>query len=172
MKRTSTVLVAFAIVLSSTFAAVAAEGLVSTMKMVSAVPEERGYSIKPVFEMARVIQGDEAPAQAFEVVRPEGATVEFGRLFTSCSCIRLETTQKTYGPDERALFTLRNIKPTPHDGQVYQIFIQMVKPIRATLRYNVFVQSDRFLKALVKPSEPAEIASAPQAKSEAAEQSQ
>lgn len=137
-----------AMTVATVTAASAAEGLVSSMRMVSAVTEMNGYAIRPAFDLAgNIIQGDEAPTQAFEIVRPGNGPVTLGRLYTSCSCIQLEATQKHFADGERAVLTLRNVKPTPHDGQVYQIYVQTTSPTRVTLRYNVFVQSDRWVKS-------------------------
>lgn len=148
MRLSMRMLVAVVLTLSCVSAAFAADGFNRTAAApgAQAFTEDRGYSIKPVFEMTRYIAGDEAPAQTFEVVRPGNGPVEFGRLFTSCSCVQLETPQRYFQAGERALFTLRNVKPTPAAGQVYQIYIQVVRPVATTLQYNVFVQSDRFVQ--------------------------
>lgn len=148
----------------------AAEGLVSSMKIVSAVTEMSGYAIQPAFEFAGIMYaGDEAPSQSFEVTRPGDGPVTLGRLFTSCSCIRLETPQKQYQQGERIILTLRNVKPTPHDGKVYQIFVQLSSPVRTTLRYNVFVQSERFLQNHMVTAVPAQAHEIATVKAEATE---
>lgn len=124
----------------------AQRAVVSTMKNVSAVTESRGYFLAPAFEKAgQVIQGDEAATQAFEVIRPSDSRVTIGRLFTSCSCVQLESTKTSFERGERALLTLRNVKPTPPNGQNYAIYVQLTSPVRTTLRYDTFVQSDRFV---------------------------
>lgn len=151
MRLSMKMMVLFVLAVNFGAAAVAAEGYGHNVPAANpgsgqAFMEDRGYSIKPVFEMARYIPGDEAQAQTFEVVRPGNGPIEFGRLFTSCSCVQLETPQRYYQAGERALFTLRNVKPTPQNGQVYQIYIQVVRPVATTLQYNVFVQSDRFVQ--------------------------
>lgn len=126
--------------------AFAAQKIVSTMRNVQSVYETNGYFVAPDFDTpAIIIQGDEAPAQRLEVIRPNDAAVSFGRIFTSCSCIQLESPSRTYAMGERAIFTLRNVKPTPSAGQTYAVYIQVTSPIRTTLRYDIFVQSERFM---------------------------
>lgn len=127
--------------------------LVSTMKNVRAVTEERGYFITPAYESAgRVIPGDEGPTQAFEIIRPSDSRVSLGRLFTSCVCVQLESPKTTFERGERIVLTLRNVKATPPSGQTYAIYVQLTSPVRTTLRYDTFVQSDRFII-----SEPVEV---------------
>lgn len=129
----------------------AQQPLVSTMRNVKAVSESRGYFINPASDSAgQIIPGDEAPTQAFEVIRPSNSRVTIGRLFTSCSCIQLEAAKRTYEPGERIVLTLRNIRPTPSTGQTYALYVQLTSPVRTTLRYDTFVQSSRFI--VVEPT--------------------
>ncbi len=114
----------------------------STMRNVNAVPEAHGFRLNPAFDAAIPPQAtDLAPPQAFEILRPLDKPVTIGRLFTSCSCIQLESNKRTFRPGERAVLQLHNIRPTPPAGQVYAIFVQITSPIRATLRFDTFVQS-------------------------------
>ncbi|MDR1744415.1 MAG: VOC family protein, partial [Planctomycetota bacterium] len=62
-------------------------------------------------------------------------------LFTSCSCIQLESQKRSFAVGERAILTLRNIRPTPTAGQMYAVFVQVTSPVRTTLRFDTFVQS-------------------------------
>lgn len=144
-----------AVLISFSIAAAGQRPIVSTMKNVRAVSEARGYFIAPAHDLAgRTIPGDEAPTQAFEVVGPSASRVTLGRLFTSCSCIRLEAPKTTFERGERVVLTLRNVRPTPPGGQTYAVYVQLTGPVRTTLRYDTFVQSDRFIVA--KPVEAAE----------------
>lgn len=130
--------------------------IVSSMKNVRAVMESRGYFITPAYESAgQIIPGDEAPAQAFQIVCPTESRVTIGRLFTSCSCVQLEAAKTTFERGEPVVLTLRNVRPTPPNGQTYAIYVQLTSPVRTTLRYDTFVQSDRFIV-----SEPVVVASA------------
>lgn len=117
--------------------------IVSTMRNVNAVMEARGFFITPAYEDAgRQIEGDYAPTQAFEIVRPDNRPVTIGRLYTSCTCVQLEAPKRTFDANERAVFELRNVRATPAQGQIYAIYIQVLSPIRTTLRYDTFVQSN------------------------------
>ncbi len=114
----------------------------STMRNVNAVPEAHGFRLNPAFDAAVPQQSsDLSPPQAFEILRPADKPVTIGRLFTSCSCIQLESNKRTYRPGERAILQLHNIRPTPPAGQVYAVFVQITSPIRTTLRFDTFVQS-------------------------------
>lgn len=122
--------------------AAAAGEIYSTMRNVNAVVEAGGYRLIPITDIhPAALPSDLSPAQAFEIVRPMDRPVTIGRLFTSCSCIQLEAAKRTFGPGERAILILRNIRPTPASGQVYAVFVQVTHPVRATLRVDTFVQS-------------------------------
>ena len=121
----------------------AAGEVTSRMSSVSGVFESNGYHIRPVFDVS--VQGDPRDLtmpQAYEIVRPDmDVPLSVGRLFTSCNCIQLEAQKRTFGPGERAILVLRNIRATPKDGQRYAFFVQMREPTEATLRFDTFVQS-------------------------------
>ncbi len=138
-RRAVTAFVAVAIIAGT---AVSGE-IYSTMRNVNAVPESHGYMLNPVFDVdVPRRDSDLAPPQAFEIIRPDDdRPVTIGRLFTSCTCIQLEAHKRTFRPGERAILQLRNIRPTPPNGQVYAIFVQITSPIRATLRFDTFVQT-------------------------------
>ena len=115
----------------------------STMRNVNAVVEAQGFSIQPVYDVEATRQStDLSPPQVFEIIRPPDKSVTIGRLFTSCSCIQLETHKRFFKPGERAILQLRNIRPTPASGQVYAIFVQISSPVRATLRFDTFVKTE------------------------------
>ncbi|MCC8165809.1 MAG: hypothetical protein LIQ31_06600, partial [Planctomycetes bacterium] len=138
-RRALTAIVAVVIIAGS---AVSGE-IYSTMRNVNAVPESHGFMLNPVFDVdVPRRDSDLAPPQAFEIIRPDDdRPVTIGRLFTSCTCIQLEAHKRTFRPGERAILQLRNIRPTPPNGQVYAIFVQITSPIRATLRFDTFVQT-------------------------------
>lgn len=140
--RIARLLPALMMIVSFSALANAAE-VVSTMRNVNAVMEARGFFITPAYEDAgKQHVGDYAPTQAFEIVRPDNRPLTIGRLYTSCTCVQLEAPKRTFDADERAVFELRNVRPTPHQGQIYAIYIQVTSPIRTTLRYDTFVQSN------------------------------
>ena len=152
-------LLAFFTFIPTSIVFAAQPGMVSTMRNVKAVTESRGYCITPIREAAgQAIPGDEAPAQRFEIIRPSGSRVTIGRLFTSCTCVQLEASQATFEQDERIVLTLRNVLPTPPEGQTYALYVQLTGPIRTTLRYDTFVRSDRFVSQpiVVEAAETAE----------------
>ncbi len=123
-------------------AGIAAGEIYSTMRNVNAVPEAHGFRLNPAFDATVPQQpSDLSPPQAFEILRPSDKPVTIGRLFTSCSCIQLEANKRTFRPGERAVLQLHNIRPTPPAGQVYALFVQITSPIRATLRFDTFVQT-------------------------------
>lgn len=124
----------------------AAQKVVSTMKKVPAVDEAGGYFITPALDLPSMLYpGDESASQSFEILGPSASGISIGRIFTSCSCIQVEASKRSFASGERATFTMRNVKPTTPGGQMYSIFIQVTSPVRATLKYDTFVQSDRFL---------------------------
>ena len=140
-------LLAYALAITVLFAlpSPAGQRLVSTMGNVSAVSAAGGYFLRPVSGVSQAfISGDEAPAQLFEIVRPNNQPISIGRLHTSCSCVQLEAAKSTFEAGEPAILTLRNVRPTPPNGQGYALYVQIVAPVRATLRQDTFVQSDQF----------------------------
>lgn len=128
--------------------------IVSSMRTVSAVAEAHGYRLNPAYDSAQPAGPEDlAPPQAFEVIRPDlGRPVTIGRLYTSCSCIQLESPKRTFAAGERAILQLRNIKPTPTNGQVYAVYVQVTSPIRATLRFDTFMQSQSPLMVAADPT--------------------
>lgn len=132
-----------AVALVFAVASLAAAGeIYSTMRNVNAVVEAHGFRLNPAGDIQPTpLPTDLSPAQAFEIVRPLDRPVTIGRLFTSCSCIQLESQKRTFAPGERAILILRNIRPTPPAGQVYAVFVQVTSPVRTTLRFDTFVQS-------------------------------
>lgn len=137
-------------VLVATWAA--AGQVVSTPKNVKAVMEARGFYLAPTqasFDASSPAGIDLAPIQSFEIVRPNGERVTIGRLFTSCTCVQLESSKRTFERGERAVLNLHNVLATPPGGQNYALYVQITNPIRTTLRIDTFVQSSQFI-----PSEP------------------
>lgn len=136
--------------------ALAGSEIVSTMRNVNAVGEMQGFRLNPAYDAAAPMTAEDlAPVQAFEILRPGGKPVTLGRLYTSCTCVQLEAPKRNFGPDERAILQLRNVKHTPLNGQVYAIYVQITSPVRTTLRFDTFVQSNNTM-------EPPEVADAPQ----------
>ena len=128
--------------------ATAAAPMVSSMAQGNGVSSYRGYQLVPAPQAGtRFVAGDEAPAQQFELLRPANDRVTLGRIFTSCSCIQVEAPKRTYEPGERIFLTLRNVRPTPPQGQMYAFYVQVASPVRTTLRQDLFLQSDRFRQA-------------------------
>jgi catechol 2,3-dioxygenase-like lactoylglutathione lyase family enzyme len=120
----------------------AGDEVVSSMRNIDAVAESGGFSLNQVhLPNAQIPEGDFAPPQTFEIARPEGRPLVVGQLYTSGREIRLEAPKRVYSQGEQALLTLRNIAPTQTNGQIYTIYVQIIRPIRATLRYDAFVQS-------------------------------
>jgi hypothetical protein len=135
--------------------AVAAQPLASTMRSdLQGVHDVEGFRIISAPDLSdKAISGDEAPAQAYEIIRPDAQPFDIGRLYTSCTCVQLSTLKSHYAKGERAVFYLRNILPTPPDGQQYSFFIQIKAPVKATLRYETFVRSTRFIDAADLPND-------------------
>ncbi len=134
---------ALVLALANAIAANAAAGeVVSTMRNVNAVSEAHGYSLVAAADIQpTALPGDLSPALSIEIIRPVDRSVTIGRLFTSCSCIQLESQKRVFGVGERAILTLRNTRPTPPSGQTYSVFVQITSPVRTTLRFETFVQS-------------------------------
>lgn len=99
-----------------------------------------GYFIIPMPD-GDGLYHDLSPSQMFELIRPDEEAVRIGRLYATCSCIALEMDKTEYSRGERALFHLRNVKPTSPGGQTYAFFMQITSPIQAVIRYDVFVRS-------------------------------
>ncbi len=146
----------------SQLAGAADPALVSSMRNVNAVMEAQGFRINPAFEHSGyMIEGDLGPVQAFEIIRPDGRAFSIGRLYTSCTCIQLESPKRSFAENERAILLLRNTRPTPTNGQIYAIYVQITSPIRTTLRFDTFVQSNHpLLEAAAENAEAQEQAAA------------
>lgn len=134
----------FAFALSSGSASFAGEVISTPTRTVGAVMQAEGFSIRPV-GINPADDGDLAPRQLFEIARPEGKSVTIGRMFTSCSCIRLEADARSFDAGEEAVLRLRNIEATPPSGQTYSFFVQITAPVKTTLRYDTFIQSSQFI---------------------------
>ncbi len=133
--------------------------VVSSPRNVNAVTQARGFYLTPAQNAPAGYSPtgvDLAPVQSFEIVRPRGERVKIGRLYTSCTCVQLETSKRDFAQGERALFHLHNVIATPPGGQNYAIYVQITSPIRTTLRYDTYVQSSQFAQqALPEPVEAA-----------------
>ncbi len=86
------------------------------------------------------------PQQAFTV----------GRLYTSCTCFQIEIDKKSFMPGERAVITLRNVRPTT--GRNYPFYVQLGSPFRVVLRHDAFIISDQYAVAAAVPEVAAEAA--------------
>lgn len=124
-------------------AALSGEAVVSTMKNVAAYFDFYGYSIRPVG--TTTTPGDDGPTQLFEIVRPSFAGFTIGRIYTSCTCIRVTSDKRSFAAGEIATLTVRNVLPT--SGNTYPFYVQLTSPVRATLRYDTYVISDRYTGA-------------------------
>lgn len=140
------VVLALALVFLAAAPASSAQMVSSTTRGVSAVMQADGFHIRPAGSAGQ-FGGDLAPVQTFEIVRPGNQRITIGRLFTSCTCVRLEAPRQSYEPGEPAILHLRNIHPTPQAGQMYAIYVQITSPIRTTLRFDTFVRSSQFIPA-------------------------
>ncbi len=149
MKRSFTLFLPLvALIATLAVPVMAAAPMVSSMAQANGVSSYMGYQLVPAPQAGtRFIAGDEAPAQQFELLRPINDRVTIGRIFTSCSCIQVEAPKRTYEPGERIFLTLRNVRPTPPQGQMYAFYVQVASPVRTTLRQDLFMQSDRFRQA-------------------------
>lgn len=116
----------------------------TTARGVPAVMQAGGFMLQPVGN-APASYNDLAPRQLFEITRPGNQAFTIGRLFTSCTCVRLEAESRSFGPGERAVVSLRNVMATPPGGQNYALYVQITSPIQATLRYDTYVQSSQFV---------------------------
>ncbi len=145
-------LVAFALSLAVASVASAAAVTSQMGQAMSGVMSEAGFYITPVGSGGQNY-GDLAPSQLFEIVRPGNQAISIGRLFTSCSCVRLEADSYSFAPGQPAVLRLRNVIATPPQGQNYAIYVQITSPIRTTLRFDTFVQSSQFVPANVQMGE-------------------
>lgn len=112
--------------------------------------EYGGFFLNPVGAEPQG-EGDLAPPQLFEIVRPGNQAIELGRLYTSCVCVALEAEKSSFAAGETAIVRLRNVRLSPPQGQMYAIYVQMRSPVRTVLRFDTFMQSTEFL-----PSKPGE----------------
>ncbi|MDR1611337.1 MAG: VOC family protein [Planctomycetota bacterium] len=116
------------------------------MRNVNAVMEARGFYLTPAEDMSgKTYLGVLAPTQAFEIVRPNLGRLTIGRLYTSCTCVQLVSPKRNFEQGERAVLELRNVRPTPPEGQRYALYVQITSPIRTTLRIDTFVRSSQFV---------------------------
>lgn len=138
--RTGIVALALAMAVWGT-AAAALE--VSTQSNVGGHFEYGGYTVVPVTDIIPIsYPEDPGPAQLFEVIRPDNKAFTLGRLFTSCTCIRMEMPKKSYAAGERCIITVRNVLPS--NGQIYPFYVQVIYPMNVTLRYDIYVLSNQF----------------------------
>ena len=122
--------------------AAAGDGMASTVRNTNAVMEANGFRLLPAFDGGGRIEAEDlSPPQALEVIRPDDRPLTIGRLFTSSRDIRLEAAKRTFAAGERALLTLRNVSPTPPEGQIYTVYVQLAAPMRTTLKFDAFIQS-------------------------------
>lgn len=115
---------------------------VSTKNNIGGHFEYAGFTVVPVSDAAPAYSSDLSRAKVFEIIRPGQQSFSVGRLYTSCTCIQVEIEKKSFYAGERALVTLRNVQPT--EGQNYPFYIQISSPVRAVLRHDTFVISDRY----------------------------
>lgn len=136
------VLLAGSAVSSFSRASAAEEELVSTMSLVAAVETVAGMRIAPADDApVNVYTEDLSPPQVLEIIRPDMAPITVGRLYSSCTCVRVSLTKRHFGQGERALLEVRNVKPTVAGGAKYAIFVQLTEPVKETLQYDIFVKS-------------------------------
>ena len=133
----------------------AESALKSTMRNVNAVAQTKGYYITPAPDKSGAQpDGVLAPIQAFELIRPGMGPITISRLYTSCTCVNLISPQRSFAKGERAILELHNVRATPINGQIYAIYIQVSGAVRATLRYDTFVQSSQFVIKPLDESDP------------------
>lgn len=136
---------------------------VSTKNNIGGHMEYAGYTIVPAVDVAAPVHPeDPGPTRVFELIRPYNQSVTLGRLYTSCTCIRMETDKKSYGSGERVLITVRNVQPTK--GQTYPFYVQVNSPLSVILRHDIHVVSDRF----AADAAPVEAADAPDSEADTA----
>ncbi len=145
-KRTHRALLLLSMLVAVATVASAAQVQSTTTRGLSAVMQANGFTIQPV-GLGPMSAGDLAAPQMFEIVRPGNQAVTIGRIFTSCVCVSLEADKRSFAPGEPAVLRLRNVRPTPPQGQTYAIFVQITSPIRTTLRFDTYVQSAQFVPA-------------------------
>lgn len=126
--------------------AFSAQMVSTTARGLNAVTQAGGFMIQSA-GTAPASYSDLAPQQLLEIVRPGNRPFTIGRMFTSCTCVRLEADARSYGAGERAVLRLRNVVATPPSGQNYAVYVQITSPIKATLRYDTFMQSSQFVPA-------------------------
>lgn len=121
----------------------------------NAVMESRGYYLTTTTtnRTGTTPHGALAPLQTFELVRPDMASFRIGRVYTSCPCVELSSPKKAYARGERAIFELVNVKPTPLQGHTYALYVQVTSPVRATLRFDTFMQTGAAAPVIAKPEE-------------------
>ncbi len=141
---------AAALMLTAAGAAQAAALRSTARNQRNAVMEHAGFFLAPVGTEPEG-EGDLAPPQLFELIRPNDQPITIGRLYTSCVCVTLEADKTTYAQGEKAVLRLRNVRPSPPNGQLYAVYAQVTRPIRTVLRADTFLQSTMFL-----PSKPGE----------------
>lgn len=145
-RRAPCFLLVLAAVLLAAPAAFSAQMVSTTTRGLNAVMQAGGFMIQSV-GTAPASYNDLAPQQLLEIVRPNNQPFTIGRMFTSCTCVRLEADSRSYGPGERAVLRLRNVVATPPSGQNYAVYVQITSPINTTLRFDTFMQSSQFVPA-------------------------
>lgn len=140
------IVMAPAMLMLAVSAAPAAQVVSTTARGLPSVSNIAGFGIVPAGTQPAAY-GDLAPIQLFEITKPANQSVTIGRMFTSCTCVVLESDQRTFGPGERAVLRMRNVQATPPGGQSYALYVQISSPVNTTLRYDTYVQSAQFVPA-------------------------
>lgn len=131
-------------------AAFPASGLeVSTQNNIGGYFEYAGFTIVPAGDAVPARSGDLSAARAFEILRPGQQAFTVGRLYTSCNCFQIEIGKKRFMAGERAIVTLRNVRPTT--GRNYPFYIQIGSPLRVVLRHDAYIISDQYAASAAVP---------------------
>lgn len=83
---------------------------------------------------------DFAVSQWFEIVRPNNAPMQIGRISSSCVCVGVRVPNRYIGQGERALVEARILQKPPANNLTYVIYVNTVEPTKQMLTGDVTIK--------------------------------
>ncbi len=98
------------------------------------------YRLVPALDVPpQYHEGDYAPSQWFEVVRPGNDAVRIGRISSTCTCVGVRIPKRSYAAGERILIEARTVAKPARNNLVYGIYVNILEPVRTVVDADVTV---------------------------------